>query len=62
MTKHDTTKHEKIGEAGAASYTYGSHDLNADHMVMTNGVIPPGSVPPPDAERTKPRKVKKEKP
>jgi hypothetical protein len=56
------TEHEKIGGAGAPSHTRGFHELKAEHMAETNGVIPPGSVPPPDAERTQPRKVKKEKP
>jgi hypothetical protein len=54
-------KHKKIGEAGTASPTQGPHQLEAKHMARTNGVIPPRSVPPPDAERNLPRKGKKEK-
>jgi hypothetical protein len=55
-------KDEKIGEAGAASHTHGPHELKAEHMAKTHGVVPPGSVPPPDAERHQPRKDKKERP
>ena len=50
------TKHETFGETGTAGHTHGPHELNAEHMVKTNGVIPRGSVPPPDAERNLPRK------
>jgi len=62
MIKHDTTKHERIGEAGALSHTHGPHELKAEHMVKTNGVIPPGSVPPPDAEMNRPRENAKKRP
>lgn len=55
-------KQEKIGEAGAASDTNGPHELKPQHMSKTHGVIPRGSVPPPDAERKKPHEAKKEKP
>jgi len=52
-------KQNPIYEAGAASPTRGSHELTAEHMARTNGVIPRGSVPPPDAERKLPRKAKR---
>ncbi len=54
------TEHE-IGKAGAPSHTHGPHELDAEHMTKTNGVIPPGSVPPPDAERNRPREDTKER-
>ena len=55
------SKHKELGGAGVASHTRGSHELNAEHMVSTSGVVPPGSVPPPDAEMKRPRKAKKVK-
>lgn len=56
------TDREKIGEAGTASRTNGVHELKPEHMARTNGVIPPKSVPPPDAERNRPPKGPKERP
>ncbi|MDX6693898.1 MAG: hypothetical protein QOF02_1501 [Blastocatellia bacterium] len=57
-------REKKIGDAGAPSHTQGFHELKAEHMARTNGVIPPGSVPPPDAEEQhhRPHKDEKEKP
>jgi hypothetical protein len=47
---------KKIGEAGAASPTPGFHELKAEHMAKTNGVIPRGSVPQPGEDRDRRRK------
>ena len=52
---------QKIGENGVASYTSGPQELTAEHMAKTNGVIPPGSVPPPDVELNQERQRSKEK-
>lgn len=48
------SKHAEKG-AGAASLTHGPLELPPEHMARTHGVIPPGSVPPPDAERKRDR-------
>ncbi len=58
------SKREKIGDAGVASPTPGFRELKAEHMTRTNGVVPPGSVPRPDAEEHhhRPPRDKKEKP
>lgn len=56
-------KNERLGEAGADSHSQGPHELKAEHMKRTHGIIPRGSVPPPDAERKRPAKsTGKEKP
>ena len=54
-------KHEKLGGEGAGSKTHGSHELKAEHMARTSGIVPPGSVPPPDAEIQQHRKEKAER-
>jgi hypothetical protein len=48
---------QKIGENGVASYTSGPQELTAEHMAKTNGVIPAGSVPPPDVELNQERQI-----
>ena len=54
-------KHENLGDEGKASHTHGGHELKAEHMARTSGVVPSGSVPPPDAEQKhQPHKDKKE--
>jgi hypothetical protein len=47
---------KKIGEAGAASPTPGFHELKAEHMAKSNGVIPRDSVPQPGKDRDRRRK------
>ncbi|HEX8070537.1 MAG TPA: hypothetical protein VF546_11330 [Pyrinomonadaceae bacterium] len=54
-------KHEHLGGEGTASKTHGSHELKAEHMARTSGVVPHGSVPPPDAEIQQHRKEKAER-
>ena len=44
-------EHEALGKPGTTSHTKGPYELTTEHMAKTNGVIPAGSVPPPDAER-----------
>ena len=49
-------KGKDIGDAGVASPTPGFHELKAEHMAKTNGVIPRGSVPQPGKDRDRRRK------
>lgn len=40
----------ELGHAGAVAGAAGPLRLTREHMIRTSGVVPPGSVPPPDAE------------